>query len=128
MACRVYVLLTWTTYGREPLVTAEVEALLTRLLPRIARRQGATPLALGIVPDHVHLLLRLPLEVDFPRLAQALKGATARIANREGVAKTKLRWASGYDLRSVGVREVHTAREYVRSQKRRHGYVSAVPG
>jgi REP element-mobilizing transposase RayT len=125
MAGRIYVLLTWTTRARQPLITAEVEVLLTTLLSTIAKRHNARVLAIGIVPDHVHMLLRLPLVLDVPKLVQGLKGASARIANRDGVATTRLAWAGGYDLRSIGLRGLNDARRYVREQKRRHGILPA---
>jgi REP element-mobilizing transposase RayT len=128
LASRVYVLLTWTTRERQPLVTSQVEALLTRLLPRIARAHQANTLALGMVPDHVHMVLRLPLQIDIPRLVQALKGASSRIANRDHVADPRLAWANGYDLRSISVRALADVRAYVRNQKLRHGIVQVVAG
>jgi putative transposase len=121
MAGRIYVLLTWTTRNREPLITPDVDALLMRLLPRVAKAHRTAVLALGIVSDHVHIVLRLPLQFDIPRLAQGLEGSSSRIANRDGIANPRLAWADGYDVRSIGVRSVQDARDYVRNQKFRHG-------
>ena len=122
MPAQILVLLTWTTRLRAPLVGSEANALLARLLPAIARRHGADTIALGIVPDHVHHLLRLPLQIDIPRLVQGLKGASARITNREGKGgKERLRWANGYDLRSIGLKELHRAIAYVERQAEHHG-------
>src|SRR5207245_7198965 len=71
--------------------------------------------------NHVHLVLELSPLVDVPRLVQGLKGASARIANRDGVMpRAKLQWATGYDLRSLGIRDVQRAMTYVRSQDQRH--------
>src|SRR5436309_12107534 len=76
---------------------------------------------LGIVRNHVHLVLELPPHVDIPRLMQGLKGASARIANRDGLMpRARLRWADGYDLRSVGVRQLAGALRYVRTQGEHH--------
>jgi len=50
-----------------------------------------------------------------------LKGASARIANRDGVMpRARLRWADGYDLRSLSVRDLARAIRYVRTQATRH--------
>src|SRR6266702_4773699 len=103
---------------------------LRRMLPTIAHRHATTILGIGIVRNHVHLVLDLPPLVDVPRLVQGLKGASARIANRDGVMpRAKLQWATGYDLRSVGVRDVRRAITYVRSQNQRHPDMALVsPG
>ena len=118
----LYALMTWTTRDRAPLITAQVAEFLRQAIPEIALRYGTTVLETGIVDDHVHVLVRLPLRPDIPRLAQGLKGATARIANRDGIARKAepLHWATGYDLRSVSPRGLRDARTYVRSQLMKH--------
>lgn len=114
-------MLTWTTLRRLPLINAGVASLLSRLLPAIARRHEVHVVAMGVVRDHVHLVVQLPACVDIPRLVQGLKGASARIANRDGLMpRAPLRWANGYDLRSIGVRDLKRAIAYVRSQADRH--------
>ncbi len=130
MPVRLYALLTWTTLRRLPLIHCGAAEFLRRMLPTIARRHATTILGIGIVRNHVHLVLDLPPLVDVPRLVQGLKGASARIANRDGVMpRAKLQWATGYDLRSVGVRDVRRAITYVRSQNQRHPDMALVsPG
>lgn len=122
MPVRIYAHLSWTTFGRLPLITADVAGFLCRFLLEEAKRHGARVIEIGVVKDHVHLLLELPPAYDVPRLVQGLKGASARIANRDGVSSNRsLRWATGYDLRSVGVRQIRNVAEYVRGQEARHG-------
>ena len=121
MPVRLYALLTWTTLGRLPLIHSGAAAFLRRLLPKIARRHAARILGMGIVRNHVHLVLELPSHIEIPRLVQGFKGASARIANRDGVMpRAKLQWATGYDLRSLGVRDVRRAITYVQAQDQRH--------
>jgi putative transposase len=121
MPVRVYAHLSWTTFARLPLIDAKVAEFLCRFLLAEAKRHGARTIEIGVVSNHVHMLLELPPAFDIPRLVQGLKGASARIANRDGIAGHKtLRWAQGYDFRSVGLRQLRGAAEYVRNQERRH--------
>lgn len=121
MPVHLYVHLTWTTLQRQALINRDVAAFLYRFLPREARRHGARLLALGVVADHVHLVLRLPPVTNISRMVQGFKGASARIANRDGLMpRAPLRWAEGYDLRSVGVRRLQTVVDYVEQQASRH--------
>ena len=94
----LYALVTWTTRDRGPLITVQVEAFLRKTLAQIAHRHGAAVLAMGIVDDHVHLLVRLPARFDVPRLAQGLKGTTARLANRDRIAEQATPAAVGVGL------------------------------
>jgi len=124
----IYAYLTWATLGHERLIDAEVGAFLQGALPGLASRHHTRILELGLVSDEVHIVVELPHHVDVPRLLQGLKGASARIANRDGVAKQRpLRWAPGYHLRSLNPGTVERAREYVREQPRRHPQ-RAIPG
>lgn len=121
MPAHIYAHLTWTTFARLPLIDASVVGFLTKFLPAECVRHKARAIALGIVADHVHLLLELPPIVDIPRLVQGLKGASARIANRDGITRHEsLRWAQGYSLRSVSPGNLRAAVSYVRSQAHRH--------
>src|SRR6266545_6982410 len=121
MPVRIYALLTWTTLRRLPLIHGAAAAFLRRALPEIARRHDTRVIELGVVRNHVHVVVELPSRIDIPRLVQGLKGASARIANRDGVMpRARLRWADGYDLRSLGIRDLKRAIRYVRTQSERH--------
>ena len=114
---QIYTLLTWTTFGRLPLIDSAVETFLKKFLPTECQRHGGKLMALGVVRDHVHLLLQLPPTFNVPRLVQGLKGASSRVANRDGIARHEsLRWAQGYDLRSIGPRHLAAVTRYVRNQ------------
>jgi len=119
---RIYAHLSWTTFARAPLITERIAEFLCRFLIEEAARHRARAIEIGVVSDHVHVLLELPAAFDVPRMVQGLKGASARLANRDGIAgHTPLQWAQGYDLRSVGVEQLRRVAEYVREQERRHG-------
>ena len=129
MHVRIYAHLSWTTFARAPLIRERVAEFLCRFLIEETTRHGARVIEIGVVSDHVHILLELPATFDVPRLVQGLKGASARLANRDGLAQhTPLQWAQGYDLRSVGVEQLRRVAEYVRGQERKHGAVSSQHG
>lgn len=60
MPARLYAHLTWTTLQRQPLINPAVADFLRRFLPREAQRHGVRLLEVGIVADHVHVVLQLP--------------------------------------------------------------------
>ncbi len=129
MAVYMYAILTWTTREREALLDGLAAKFLRKFLPPVARRHGAEILATGLAQDHVHLVLRLDAIVDIPRLVQGLKGASARVANRDGViANRKLRWAAGYDLRSVSPNRLRHTIHYMESQAHRHPRLAIADG
>jgi len=122
MPVRIYAHLSWTTWARLPLVDESVAGFLLRFLLAEAKRHGARVIEIGVVPNHVHLLLQLSPAYDVPRLVQGLKGASARLANRDGFSQNNsLRWETGYDLRSVGIKQLPQVANYVRLQELKHG-------
>ncbi len=122
MPVSIYAHLSWTCWARLPLIDQPVAEFLLPFLLGEAKRHGARVIEIGVVPNHVHLLLELPPAYDVPRLVQGLKGASARLANRDGHSRNKsLRWDSGYDLRSVGMKQLPQVANYVRLQELKHG-------
>lgn len=120
MAIDVLILLTWTTWNRAPLIDAPVADHLRHLLPLLAVKAGGQMHELSIVPTHVHAVVELRAKYDIPTLAQALKGTTARLVNQSAGGRIALRWANGYDARSVGRRQLDVIRRYLDRQDTHH--------
>ena len=122
MPSLIYAHMTWTTRLRAPLITASVADFLEGFLRAQAARFSVHVLAIGMVTDHVHVLLHMPAGCDVSKLAQYLKGASARVANRDGITEPglPLRWARGYDFRSVSPQALPSVERYLREQATRH--------
>ena len=122
MIHRIYGHLTWTTRNRERLIDAGLARFLCAFLRGVAHQERARILEIGIVQTHLHLLLRVHPTTNLSRLLQRLKGGSAAIAGKEqhSTEGHRLRWARGYSIFSVSPRGLIAAREYLRSQPRRH--------
>jgi REP element-mobilizing transposase RayT len=128
MPVLLFVHLSWTTLDRRPMIGPGEARFLAGFLPAGVARHGAKPIATGIVADHVHLIAALPSTFDVPRLVKGLKGASARLVNRDmQTSSTGLRWARGYDARSVSPRSLAAAVAYTRTQNLHHPD-RAIPG
>ena len=128
MAIQLYAHLSWTAVDRHSMLGVTERAFLRNFLTAQARRYDARVLALGVVSDHLHLVLEIPGEFNVPRMVQAMKGASARVANRDAsISKTGLRWARGYDFRSVSPRALRRAIAYVNGQDSRHPDLAIEP-
>ncbi|MCH7716638.1 MAG: transposase [Gemmatimonadetes bacterium] len=121
MPLNLYVHLSWTTDGRLPMIGSSEDEFLRAFLPAEAKRQGADVAAIGVVSNHLHLVIRLPGVFNIPRLVQGLKGASARLMNQDsGVSRNGIKWAKGYDLRSVSPGHLNRAIRYVAQQAAHH--------
>jgi REP element-mobilizing transposase RayT len=118
MPHELYVHLVWVTLQRRPMITPQVASFLNRFLPAEALRHGCETLALGLVSDHVHLVLRIPPRLDIPRMVQGLKGASSRLGSAASVVG--LRWEKGYQVKTVSPGGLARVIDYVRNQARQH--------
>jgi|SRR6185437_198632 len=121
MGARLYIHLTWTTLNRLPLIDGRVHTFLESFLRTKATQHDVKVLAIGMVNDHVHMVVEVQPVFDLPALMQGLKGASARLANRDGHAeRSPLQWTPGYDARTVGVTQLRSVINYINTQAAHH--------
>ena len=121
MGARLYLHVTWTTLNRVPSIDGPVQTFLDGFLRTKAKQHRANVLAVGMVSDHVHVVVEVGPVFDLPNLMQGLKGASARLANRDGhAARRPLQWSPGYDARTVGVNQLRSVINYVNTQSTHH--------
>jgi putative transposase len=114
--------LVWGTKEREPYITAEVEALLRRSFGRICRDNGVTLLAAGMMPDHVHVVLRHLARHSASELARFLKGSSSHLVKRvpTGGSSLYVAWQREFGAISVDEDSLERAIAYVKNQKQHH--------
>jgi REP element-mobilizing transposase RayT len=118
----LYAHLVWATKGRMDALTGGYERRVYRCVVAEARQLGCDVLAIGGMPDHVHLLVRIPSTLNIAVLAQRVKGTSSSLMNElRPEFSDVFRWQSGYACFSVGRDEVDTVVAYVLNQKQHHG-------
>lgn len=78
-----------------------------------------TVLALGGMPDHVHMVLRYPAKLGISKLLQQLKGISSHFAN-DRLGLPLFRWQDGYGAFSLSRSHLTAAIEYVEHQEEHH--------
>jgi len=114
--------LVWTTKGRDHVIGAKYEET---ILSRIHAKAGELDLfvlAIGIVPDHVHVVAQIPPRLAVADCVRHLKGATSYALNQQSDSqRPPFRWQEGYGVITFGERSLATVVEYVGKQKEHHG-------
>jgi len=72
------------------------------------------------MPDHAHLLCRLPPTVLLADFIGQLKGATSFRVNKEIRPKFKLHWQEGYGVLTLRKDEIEKAARYIDRQEEHH--------
>lgn len=112
--------LIFSTKHREALISERLEPDLHAYLSGIANDLGGRVLAIGGMPDHVHVLIRDSKTVADVQLMQGLKGGSSKWVNGNAKSPGKFAWQAGYGWFSVSPNGVEAARAYVMNQKAHH--------
>jgi len=125
---QLYYHLVWTTRSREPLIIRDWRPQLLELINEETKTRGGWPIRHNAMPDHVHLLVRLPPTVLVADFIGQVKGATSFRVNRELAPKFKLKWQEGYGVLSLRRGELSKVSHYIDHQEEHHrrGSLSAM--
>ena len=112
---RVHII--FSTKARKTLITADAKDALWRYIMGIGKNLDLPILAVGGMPDHVHLLVAIPPNRTISETIQKLKANSSRWMKSRvpGFA-----WQRGYAAFSVSTSSVDATVEYIRNQERHH--------
>lgn len=93
----LFVHMVWSTHRRRLLIVPSIREDLYACLRARGDRVKCRVLAVGGMPDHVHVAVRLHQTVSVSKLAQELKGGSSYEMGRvQRCASTRLAWQEGY--------------------------------
>jgi REP-associated tyrosine transposase len=107
----------FSTKERRATIPAELQETLWAYLVGIANHLGFDLLAVGGMPDHVHLLIALPPRIPLAEAVQKLKANSSRWLGEQGL---KFEWQKGYGAFSVSPSLLNTVKAYIRQQPDHH--------
>jgi len=113
----------WATRGRYPHLTIEYERSIHRCIVSEAEQLRCIVLAIGGMPDHVHVVVRIPGTLSPAQLMKQVKGVSSALMNDLRPEFSELfRWQDGYAFFSIGQSEEEQQAiiAYVRNQKKHH--------
>ena len=116
----IYLHFVWAAHDRLPLVTPEREQAVYACILQEAHGLDCTVLALGGIPDHVHLVVEMPAKHAPAYLMQRIKGVSSTFARQKLAQGDFFGWQSGYAAFSVSRSHLKAVVSYVQNQKRRH--------
>ena len=109
---KLHVHFAWATWDRLPLITARLKEPLMASIEAKCGELGATPLAIGLMPDHVHLLVRFPPALAIAVLAKEVKGASSHLMTHVVAAGEWFKWQGGYGAFTVSADDLPVVRAY----------------
>ena len=117
----VFLHFVWATRYREPSILPLWKRRLYRCIEGQARSMGCDVLAINGMPDHLHVLVKLPTTVSIAAIAKQIKGVSSRFVREELPEAERFYWQSGYGVFSVDPLAVDRVIDYIDHQEQRHG-------
>jgi putative transposase len=108
----------WCPKYRRRVLGGRVAARLNELLDEVAAENDWEIVARKVMPDHVHVFVRVR-PVDAPaEVARRFKGRTSRVLRAEfpWLARRRVLWSKSYFAASVGYVSEATVRRYIEHQ------------
>ncbi len=108
------------TCSRAPLIKPEMQAALHAYLGGIIRELGGVALSINGMPDHVHLLVRMPSTCSVAEVARLVKTNSSRWVHERWPEFKHFGWQRGYGAFSVSESGVDVVRQYILQQQQHH--------
>jgi putative transposase len=110
----------FSTKNRERWITPDIEQRLWAYLGGIAKENKMTPLQIGGIEDHVHVLLGASPTLAPSNIAQLIKGGSSAWIHETFPKLKNFRWQDGYGAFSVSKSNVPDVDGYIRGQREHH--------
>jgi REP element-mobilizing transposase RayT len=110
--------LVFSTKNREPLILPEWRPDLHAYIGGIVRNRRGELIAAGGIPDHIHLLARLPADRAVADAVRDIKAVSSGRRHENG--DTAFAWQGGYGAFTVSKSMVETVSRYIDRQEERH--------
>ena len=117
---QIYLHFIWGTWDRLPLITENNEQQIYKAILEKCTSLYSSVIAIGGMPDHLHLLTRFPAIITVADYIKAVKGSTSHLMTQSINAGEFFKWQGGYAVYSVSVRDVSKIKKYIQYQKEHH--------
>jgi REP element-mobilizing transposase RayT len=109
----------FSTKDRIPMMTRRVRKRVFPYIGGVIKGLGGTVIAIGGMPDHAHLVARLPTNMCVADFVRKVKAKSSKWIN-ERATDVKFGWQGGYGAFSISESVVSSVAQYVRNQERHH--------
>jgi putative transposase len=118
---QLYYHFAWSTHSRISLIHRSYRGELLKIINEETKNRGGLPIRHNAMPDHVHLLVRLPPTIKVSDFIGQVKGATSHRVNEEIKLNFKLQWQEGYGALTLRKDELEKVSRYIDNQESHHG-------
>ena len=113
--------LVWTTKYRKPILSGSIGTRIRDLIREICDTHNVQIIRGHVSKDHIHLFISMPPQISIAKIAQYIKGKTARKILQENPKLNKVFWGQhfwsrGYFAATSGAITDEMIMEYIKNQ------------
>jgi putative transposase len=112
--------LVWSTKNRMPFIDANIKDPLYRFFNRVFENRKCKLHIINGMPDHVHLLVSLPLTITIPQVVQQAKVSSTKWIRKEFPGMQQFAWQEGMGAFTVGYSTFDNVKNYIANQEKHH--------
>ena len=105
---------------RQALIKKEWKDELEMYITGIIQNQGHKLLAIGTVPDHIHIFLGYNVNQRIPDLVEAIKTSSNAWIKQRQYTRSKFAWQRGYGAFTHSQSQIDRVIKYVKNQEQHH--------
>ncbi len=117
--CNLHYHVVFSTQDRYPLITSDWRDNLHAYLGGIVKNLNGSPLAVGGIDDHVHVLMGLRATHILASVMRELKGGSSEWAHNT-VGRRSFVWQPGYFGSTVSPSQLERVKHYILNQEEHH--------
>lgn len=124
---QLFIHLVWSTRDRMPIITPEIQPRLYACMAQRSKDLKCSPIAIGGIDNHVHLLVQLHPAVSVADLVKDIKGASSHLMNHEILLDNIFYWQGAYGAFSIRKTEIEQVAAYIHNQFTHHAQENLLP-
>ena len=115
-----YMHITFSTKHRYPFIDEFIQNELYAYLGGICNELESSPIMIGGIADHVHILCLLSRKIALMKLVEELKTHSSKWIKKKGDKYSNFYWQNGYGGFSVNPTETDVVIKYIQNQEIHH--------
>ena len=117
---QIYVHVVFAPKSHQPLLDKGCQEELQRYTAGIIKNRKYKPLAVNVMPDHVHILISLHPNMAVSALMREVKAISSKFINERGWFPGKFHWQDGYGAFSCSQSQLSDVIRYIQNQEKHH--------
>ena len=117
---QAYFHLIFSPKNRNSLIHKEWKGELEKYISGIIQNNGHKLLAIGAMPDHIHIFIGYNLNKTIPDLVENIKTSSNAWIKHNKLSKFKFEWQKGYGAFTHSNSNIDTVVNYVLNQEKHH--------